>query len=33
MDFVLNQTDVSRDMACPLFFNVIHVAVASLKSG
>ena len=33
LDFVLDQTDISTDIACPLFFNVIQVAVASLKSG
>jgi hypothetical protein len=32
MDFVLDQTDVNTDKACPLFFIVIQVAVASLKS-
>ena len=28
MDFILDQTDVSTEMACPLLFNVIQVAVA-----
>jgi hypothetical protein len=33
MDFVLDKTDVTTDIACSVFFNVIQDAVASLKSG